>query len=308
MESKWTIEKVKDLIKHKQEENLMLEFKSGMSIGRSDKQKKEISISVSAMANSNGGTIIYGMTESDHTATGLSFIDGNEFTKEWLEAVLSSNIFPLINDIIITPLRYGQDFAKSIYVIEVPRSSIAPHMALDKRYYCRYNFRVIPMEEYQVRRLYENEKITSLEIIKPLIGSVEEMSNPGSISAVTIGFSIKNIGINKEDNYKLQIIVAAKTNFIFSQSEGMKFTHSSQENMTFTLANKSSLFPGEVINVGNVHFLFNQPPYYLNVDSLNAEGDVTATVFFTGGTHQKKISLKELYEIANSPSSFPSIM
>ena len=38
-----------------------------------------------------------------------------------------------------------------IYVISIPQSTRAPHMASDKRFYKRFNFESVPMEEYEVR-------------------------------------------------------------------------------------------------------------------------------------------------------------
>jgi hypothetical protein len=40
---------------------------------------------------------------------------------------------------------------KILYVVCVPQSLRAPHMASDHRYYRRYNFQSVPMEDYEVR-------------------------------------------------------------------------------------------------------------------------------------------------------------
>lgn len=40
---------------------------------------------------------------------------------------------------------------KVLYVVYVPQSNRAPHIASDKKFYKRFNFQSVPMEEYEVR-------------------------------------------------------------------------------------------------------------------------------------------------------------
>ena len=59
-----TIEDVKALIAAGVEENTTIEYKSGINIADA-KWKGEMAKDVSAMANANGGVIIYGVKEFD---------------------------------------------------------------------------------------------------------------------------------------------------------------------------------------------------------------------------------------------------
>lgn len=61
MNNKWSERKILDLINNGIEENLHLEYKSSSSLERTEGKKKEISKDISAFANSDGGTIIYGI-------------------------------------------------------------------------------------------------------------------------------------------------------------------------------------------------------------------------------------------------------
>ena len=45
----------------------------------------------------------------------------------------------------------GSAEGKVVYVVSVPHSTRAPHMAADHRFYKRFNFESIAMEEYEVR-------------------------------------------------------------------------------------------------------------------------------------------------------------
>ena len=56
------------LIHGKAEESIHLDFKAAESLGDSNPKKNEIAKDVSAFANSDGGIIIYGISEQDHRA------------------------------------------------------------------------------------------------------------------------------------------------------------------------------------------------------------------------------------------------
>lgn len=160
-----SIEDLNDIIANNTEENINLDFKEARSLKKDDNSKKEISKDVSSFANSAGGTIIYGISEKDHhKANEYSFIDGRVLTKEWLDQVIQSTIVPKIHSIEILPIRVSDDISKSIYIVNIPQSNHAPHMANDKRYYKRYNFLSAPMEEYEVKNLYNRTIASTLSI------------------------------------------------------------------------------------------------------------------------------------------------
>ena len=81
----YTTEDILSLITNEVEESIYLDFKECRALDKSDSVKRDISKDVSSFANSDGGMIIYGIKEENHKASSLSFIDGNVYTKEWLE-------------------------------------------------------------------------------------------------------------------------------------------------------------------------------------------------------------------------------
>ena len=100
----WDEQRLEQFITDGVEESLTLDYKSAGALKRD--KKAEITKDVSAMANSAGGTIIYGIRESaanNHLPGNLDPILRSDFTKETLEHVIQ-NIQPKIDGIVIHPV------------------------------------------------------------------------------------------------------------------------------------------------------------------------------------------------------------
>ncbi len=156
----WEENDLLQLIENKAEESITLEFKEADALQPTDgkkaeRSKTEISKEVSAFANSAGGAILYGIKEAPnepHWAIDLTPIDPKQTSKEWLEQVINSRIQPRILGIVINPVELKTKApGKFVYVVAVPESSTA-HQASDKRYYRRFNFQSVAMEDYEIRQ------------------------------------------------------------------------------------------------------------------------------------------------------------
>src|SRR5260370_37530633 len=104
----WTEQDLVNLIDLKQGESLELDFKRADSLDlTTEKRKADISKDVSAFANSAGGTIVYGIAESEdeaHYAGTLSRIDPAKCSKESLEQTINSRIHQRIPGVLINPV------------------------------------------------------------------------------------------------------------------------------------------------------------------------------------------------------------
>jgi hypothetical protein len=148
----WTEATLQRYIDDGDEEGHHLEYKAAAALGKNNDKKAEITKDVSAFANADGGTIIYGIAEDNqnrHLPGRLDPVDSREFSKEWLQQVIN-NITPVIPvNIVAVPLpSFGSD--EVAYVIEVPKGETA-HQALDRKYYRRYNSIVQPMIDGEIR-------------------------------------------------------------------------------------------------------------------------------------------------------------
>jgi hypothetical protein len=152
--SEWVEADLNALVNNKIGEDVNLEYKACASLQQNENSKDELSRDVSALANSAGGTIVYGMIEDQntHLPTGLdSGYDPSVISKEWLENVIHSRIKPKVEGLHINPVQLtGSNAGKVAYVVSIPQGTTA-HQASDKKYYKRYNFKREAMEDYEIR-------------------------------------------------------------------------------------------------------------------------------------------------------------
>lgn len=202
----WKESEVQSYIDNFIEESLTLDYKAADALAMSDGKKKEITKDVSAMANSAGGIIIYGLKEpldpaKKHFVEAIDPVDRTHFTKEWLEQNIN-NIRPRIEGIIIHSVSLASGANDVAYVVEIPQSNTA-HQATDHRYYKRYNFQSIPMEDHEIRdvmnRLTIPEVTVDFTFTDILITSEKHTYFLEPI--------IKNLGKLVVNNYKLRFSI-----------------------------------------------------------------------------------------------------
>lgn len=179
-----TKEDLEAFLTKKIEENLNLDYKAIQAYYDFD----ELSKDVSAFANSEGGLLILGFSQ-DEIKKGKVVVKvlpkeltwGEEIlSKERLEDNLVGKIQPRIDGIRIQPVREGNGSMRVIFLVDIPQSKNRPHIASDKRYYKRLNFRKAPMEHYEIVNLLKarwvlNEKIVE-KVYDPLASVLEKNS------------------------------------------------------------------------------------------------------------------------------------
>jgi hypothetical protein len=149
------------------QESLTLEYKKSDALDKADRQKNELSKDVSAFANSAGGVILYGMEEDKNYPTKVDGgLDPNDITKEWIEQVIHSRVHPKIDGLRINQIPLRQSSPRRVlYALSIPAAtSRAPHQAYDKKYYKRYNFESVAMEDYEVRDIFRRATTPDLWI------------------------------------------------------------------------------------------------------------------------------------------------
>lgn len=150
-------------------ESKYLEFKSDINIGN-DAEKREFLRDISAFANTQGGIIIYGISEDKHRLpliTGIS----SEYDSLLLQiqAVIQMGISPRIQGIEIGKIDI--ECGKYLLLIRIPRSYLQPHMVDFKGsiyFYGRNNAGKYPMDVFEICNTFISS-YSNLEVIKNFI-------------------------------------------------------------------------------------------------------------------------------------------
>lgn len=250
----YTENDLKDLIHNGIEESLNLDYKSARSLDKSEAKKGELAKDISAFANSNGGIIIYGIEEKDHKPIEFSFVDGAVLNKEWLENVIDSNIHPRIQSIQIFPIRVENKLTNTIYLVKIPESINAPHMSADKKYYRRYNFKSVPMEEYEIRNLYNRNSNAEMDFKSIWSNGLEDINENGILKIrKEIFVHIKNISQSLEKHCKIEAsfkrIENLGVSFTYYRDSNVGQRASSEKRLIITAYNETPIFPSEEISI-----------------------------------------------------------
>jgi hypothetical protein len=163
----WQEEDLLRLIADARQEDISLDYKRSDSLAKDEAKKTEISKDVSAFANSAGGTIVYGVEEVDQLPVRIDAgCDPKVVSREWLEQVINSRIQRKIDGLRIKQIELHKTSPGRVaYVVTVPESLRAPHQASDKKFYKRYNFQSVAMEEYEIRDVSRRSESPDLSVV-----------------------------------------------------------------------------------------------------------------------------------------------
>lgn|GEM_PF-568467 len=285
----YTLDDIDRLIEHGAEESLYLEFKAAKSIHRDSRH--EISKDVSAFANADGGVIVYGLTEDNHVAKSIDPIDGLTYTKEWVEDVIASNVNRQIPGLVIHPIRLNLVDLQSIYVVKIPASPDAAHMSKDGRYYIRRNFKAEPLQEYEVRALYERRTMAILEIEDWSIKIDYDKNNHDYVD-LEVYVSIVNVGTVVESIFAVNAYIEPLPVYADCMVNKHMFRnhdviHQGNGRIKFTASSDRPIFPDEEIR--GLTFTVSMP-----IDQLAnfCHGRIIRLmVNFSSGMHESEIDL-----------------
>lgn len=196
MARNWTESRLQNFITSEIEESLTLEYKAAEALDRADFKKKEITKDVSAMANSAGGIIVYGIAEDQredkrHLPGKITPVDRTRFPREWLEQIIQA-IRPRIDGIVIHSVKLESGENDAAYVVEIPQSNTA-HQASDHRYYKRFNFQAVPMEDYEIRDVIFREQTPNI-VLNFLIEITDSAMDEGISTNYNLVVQARNDG------------------------------------------------------------------------------------------------------------------
>jgi Putative DNA-binding domain len=188
-----SIESVQALIDTCTRESEVLEYKLA-SMPFSDKEKIEVAKDVSAMANSLGGVIIYGVAcdQADKTRpVHIEPIDPKNI--ETLDRVLNAQVRPALNGMRRRVLPPGDP---KVLVVAVPESDNPPHQSLyDKRYYRRSGSECLPMEHDLVALKFGRKTSPVLEVVAQSVSQPNDGGMQGDwVLSARLRLHLRNLG------------------------------------------------------------------------------------------------------------------
>ena len=248
----YTLEDIENLIKNEVEESAHIDYKEARALSKTDRARENITKDVSSFANADGGIIVYGISEVNHKPQEISPIDGRTYTKEWLEDVIQM-IQPRIDGLKIYPIRMDGSIEKSLYIVRIPRSANAPHMARDKRYYKRINFESVPMEDYEVKDTY-NRVVTPNLVIENCAFYIEE--DKSDHVTYHLSAAILNRGNRVCESYKLNFYInnAQYCDIAYKTlEEKNSYTLFDDRRIKLSSVSQMPIYPNEKIDMGHFH-------------------------------------------------------
>jgi hypothetical protein len=240
--------------------------------------------------------LIYGILEEDHKAASVSVVDGRKITKETLEQIVNSKIQRKIEGFLIEPVRFNKKIEETVYLLKIPRSYNAPHMTSDKRFYKRYNFQAVQMDEYEVRSLYNRQERTKLELLHPKIQTDIQGQKAGQPSnlKVNIQFNIRNNSQAIEELYKLEVRLPKVMAMNCAQGQDFfrNYVRHEDSHIVYVFPNNSPIFQTEFCTIVVVDL-------YVNKSTISdvQKNKLYLTLYYSNGIEEMSFYLSDYLKV-----------
>jgi hypothetical protein len=215
----------------------------------------ELAKQLSAFANTGGGRLIYGITDTGIVDNGgvARSVKGKQSTKGWLEDVIPNlTDFEIVgvNVYEIPPKATGSALAadKSLYIVAVPDSQRAPHQSKrDLKYYVRLGGTSQPashrlIEDIRNRARHPGLEVHDLRIINA-VAQAPRVAGLKSEFELNIGlqFAVSNKGRVRAANACLQL--SATVPLSTSMGDGTEYFPRSATQGTVLFEMKNPIYP-----------------------------------------------------------------
>ena len=176
----WTEADVQALIG--QNESIRREFKAGVMFDRDQESKwiKDVSIEVSAFANTEGGELILGIDEERKSRPRVAtVVDGVSIAvaPERLQQLIEGNVSPFLPGIRVHRVKLLAPSDRVVFVVYVPQGSTA-YQANDGRYYGRSEFEAKYLPDHEIRLRMNRGRIAQaavkLRLQRVVLGAAQE--------------------------------------------------------------------------------------------------------------------------------------
>ena len=161
---------------------------------------------VSAIANSGGGELIFGIAQKRSRANQMEPVMGFEKNEEWIFHEIQSQIDNRVAGLLVSIIKIPNQEGKIIH-IHIPASNNSPHLFADGKFYRWKKGKCVVMSEPEIRAAYMRTSVADLEFIGVMNTNGIPTLAGGKFSAVNFfpKFLIRNAGNLVEKEYKIEI-------------------------------------------------------------------------------------------------------
>ncbi|GAB4287254.1 MAG: hypothetical protein Kow0068_13010 [Marinilabiliales bacterium] len=281
------------LIEFKISESIDLEFKNGRELSiDNDRQLDKLSVIITSFANTVGGYLIYGIETKRRKATGFDFLSDINIEPGIIEKKLVSRISKPIEGLKIHKIYFNQIPQKYVVVFDIPESRNAPHMAYDKRYYRRHQFKEHIMEEFEVRQAYNKNTIADIEFFGIVnTGGIPSMQN-GLFKEVNFypKFMIRNISSAIEHHYKFELYIPSSLHDPGFSALQNHYLKNEGVYSVFSIPNRSPLFQNELATIVEARLTVNKD----NFNDYDKE-NIIIKLYYSNGIKQHTYRIRDIF-------------
>lgn len=148
-----TMDQIRSIVTDQIPEGVSLEYKGSATLINRD--ANTVCKTVSALANSAGGTFIIGIEMQNLVPVRIDEGTPAPSRRDWIYQIINGGTFPAVEAV---DVREFQTPTGTIYAIEVPPSPQAPHQSNDRKYYKRRGSHSEVMEHYEIEDIRNRPK------------------------------------------------------------------------------------------------------------------------------------------------------
>jgi hypothetical protein len=172
-------------------------------------------------------------------------------------------------------------------------------MSADKKFYRRFNFKSVPMEEYEVRNLYNRNTYAELDFNGVWSRHLEEEYENDILKfKKEIFVHIKNISNTLELHCKIEASIKGIENLDFGLSyyqDSNVGQRLSKDSTIITAYNEAPIFPNEEIPILRFEIKFNKQ----HLEEFRQNAKLELTLFDSSTTKSIEYGLDKLMSVKN---------
>ena len=159
---------LRELVDNKVPESLTLELKQAV-VGTNDNEKREFLKDATALANTAGGFLVYGLAESDGVAAELIALDVASIDGEILrlQSVLLNSVEPRLSNVEMRGVSLAA--GGNVLIVKIPQSWRPPHRITHgntNRFFLRHSNGVFEPDTERLRQVFNGSLDTEMRLEK----------------------------------------------------------------------------------------------------------------------------------------------